>query len=88
MRKSKGFGLLELMITLVVVSLLAAIAVPSYDRYAQRARVTSSIGDIGRISTEIGIFQLKNNNALPDELEQLGVAISTARAGTAIQWVR
>ena len=75
MRKSKGFGLLELTITLEVVSLLAALAVPSYDRYAQRARVTRSIGDIGRISIEIGIFQLKNNNALPGDFKQSGVAI-------------
>lgn len=32
MRKSKEFGLLEWMISLVMVSLLAALAVPSYVR--------------------------------------------------------
>ncbi|MGC1443605.1 MAG: prepilin-type N-terminal cleavage/methylation domain-containing protein, partial [Burkholderiaceae bacterium] len=34
---SKGFTLIELMITLVVIAILAAIALPSYGRYVQKA---------------------------------------------------
>lgn len=71
----KGFGLLELMITLVVASLLMSIAVPSYDRYAQRARVAKAVGDIGSISIEIDKFRLKNNDALPATLADLGADI-------------
>lgn len=37
-RRESGFTLIELMITVVVVGLLAAIAVPSYQRYAVRAK--------------------------------------------------
>jgi len=38
LRKGRGFTLIELMITLVIASILATIAVPSYQNYVQRAR--------------------------------------------------
>ena len=72
---AKGFGLLELMITLVIAGLLVSIALPAYDRYADRARNMRAIGDIASISIEIGKFQLKNNNALPASLAELPIEI-------------
>lgn len=38
MNKSKGFTLIELMIVVVLLGVLAAIALPAYQDYAQRAR--------------------------------------------------
>jgi len=38
MNKHQGFTLIELMITVVVVSILAAIAIPSYTNYIKRTR--------------------------------------------------
>jgi general secretion pathway protein G len=73
--RTKGFGLIELMITLVITSLLISIAVPAYDRFVDRAKEARAIGDIGTISIEIGKFQLRNNNALPDTLDELGTDI-------------
>jgi len=73
--RTNGFGLIELMITLVIASLLLSIAVPAYDRYVDRAKEARAIGDIGAISIEIGKFQLRNNNALPDTLGELGIDI-------------
>jgi len=71
----KGFGLVELMITLVIAALLVSIAVPAYDRFVDRAKVSRAIGDIGTIAIEIGKYQLRNNNALPNSLADLGVPI-------------
>jgi len=71
----KGFGLLELMITLVILALLMSIAVPAYDRFADKAKVAKAIGDIGVISIEIGKYQLRNNSALPATLAELPIDI-------------
>ena len=80
--RTKGFGLIELMITLVIAALLVSIAVPAYDRFADRAKVARAVGDIGTISIEIGKFQLRNNNALPASLDELGVDIPLVPWGT------
>lgn len=73
--RSAGFGFLEVMITLVVAALLVSVAVPAYDQFVDRAKISRSIGEIGWIAVEIGKFQLRNNNALPADLAELGVDV-------------
>jgi general secretion pathway protein G len=70
-----GFGLLELMIVLVVAALLVSVAAPAYDQFIDRAKVSRAVGEIGSISIEIGKFQLRNNNALPADLAELGIDV-------------
>ena len=72
---TKGFGLLDLMVTLVIASLLMTLAVPAYDRYADRARVTKAIGDISSISLELEVFRLNNNDQLPAAIDELPMQI-------------
>lgn len=75
MCSSRGFGLIELMVVLVVASLLAAVAVPSYNQYTQRARVAAAIGDIGKLSLAIEQFRLRNDDRIPASLDELGIDI-------------
>jgi type IV pilus assembly protein PilE len=54
MKKSQGFTLIELMITVAVIAFLAAIAYPSYTSYIMRAKIaeaTSALSD-GRVKME------------------------------------
>ena len=71
MRNSKGFGLLELMLTLCIASLLMTVAFPMYDGYVQRARVARAVGDIGSLSIEIDTFRLSNRDRIPSSLADL-----------------
>lgn len=70
-----GFSLTELLLVLAIASLLAAVALPMYDRYVQRARVAKAIGDIGSISIEIEKFRLGNRDRVPMSLNELPIPI-------------
>ena len=48
-----GFTLIELMIAVAIVALLAAIAVPSYNRYVEKSRRTDATTALTRIAGQL-----------------------------------
>lgn len=83
MQRTNGFGLLELMLTLAIVSLLVMVAIPSYGGYALRAKVARAIGDIGSIAVEIETFRLRNRDRVPTNLAELQTSVSNDPWGRA-----
>lgn len=60
MKKTHGFTLSELMITVVVVAIIAAIAVPSYQQYIERKDLAIARQEALRIAAELERFKAKN----------------------------
>ncbi len=62
MRESKGFTLVELMIVVAIIGILAAVAVPYYQRYVAKARLTTKvIPAIHSIETNISSYYAINS---------------------------
>ena len=53
MRKQQGFTLIELMIVVAIIGILAAIAIPAYQDYTVRSKVTEGLNTAGAAKTSV-----------------------------------
>lgn len=53
---NNAFSLLELMIVVTILAILAAVGIPSYLAFLQRASITEGVAVLGQYKTSLGIF--------------------------------
>ncbi len=71
-RTARGFTVIELLITVVIVGVLAAIALPSWAQYRHRVRVDQARKDIVIMSATVGRYWL-DARAYPASLADAGL---------------
>jgi general secretion pathway protein G len=71
-RAYRGFTLFELLLVAAIVGILAAIAVPGYQRYMDQVKVTQAKTDIVSIESAIERYYV-DRLALPNSLAQVGM---------------
>lgn len=69
----KGLTLIELLIAVAIVGVLAAIVIPAYADYTEKARVNSAAEELAMMSTIISNYW-QEERAYPDSLADVGFA--------------
>ena len=59
--KQKGFTLIEIMVTIAILGILASIAIPAYQNYMVRARVTEGLNLAAAAKLAVAETALSNN---------------------------
>lgn len=77
MRRQQGFTLIEVMVTVAIVAILAAIAVPSYSEYVMRAKITDAVSALSDMRVKMERYFQDNRSFNPP-----GPAIPPCTAGT------
>jgi type IV pilus assembly protein PilA len=73
----KGFTLIELMIVIAVVAILVALAVPAYQDYIIRAKVTECVAAAAPVKTGISEFKYTMGR-WPDNENEAGLLVDSS----------
>lgn len=69
----QGFTLIELMIVVAIIGILAAVAIPAYQDYTIRAKVTEGIGFASSAKTSVSEYYL-SEDSFPGNATDAGVS--------------
>jgi len=73
MKKQQGFTLIELMIVVAIIGILAAVALPAYQDYTIRAKVSEAIGFAAAAKTAVSEHVISKDK-WPSTNESAGLA--------------
>ncbi len=78
--KQRGFTLIELMIVVAIIGILAAIAIPAYQDYTIRAKVSEGLVLASPAKTGVAEYYV-SEGSMPTNNTQAGVAAPTEITG-------
>ena len=79
----QGFTLIELMIVVAIIGILAAVAIPAYQDYTIRAKVTEGLGLAGAAKTAVAETYSSKGTA-PTTNASAGIASAASIVGNSV----
>lgn len=81
MRRQQGFTLIELMIVVAIVGILAVVAIPAYQDYATRAKVSEAISMASQVKASVSEAYISDGQ-LPATNADAGLPEKTSFSST------
>ena len=90
--KQKGFTLIELMIVVAIIGILAAIAIPQYNKYVARTQVAEAFTLLGPVKQALTLYHQEtgdfpNDTDTMDRHNALGIAHWTELGGDYVRHI-